>query len=222
MALLPITTSTLLYLRVIKLDPKLSSRLRERPVTFEHSLSVVQVYTQRHKQRERVCPVGMSSEERRAAPREECSGPALVRWWQNLTLQVRHATSALRCIFSLNRRCIFVRKARAPTKGNPCPFAKVLCSLSPRSMRHTTQDKARFPRTPYRKLSEKSRMPLQPSLTGHRDGLLGPFWRLYTGQSYSRNPAPTPFRTVSRIGILGNPFSCARIPIWYRGVGKRA
>src|SRR5215212_41471 len=151
MALLPITTSTLLYLRVVKLDPKLSSRLRERLVTFEHSLSVVQVYTQRNKQRERVRPVGMSSEERRAGPREECSGTALVKWWQNLTLQMRHATSALRCIFSLNRRCIFVRKARAPTKGNPYPFAKVLSYVAYRSCstHNATQDKARFPRTPY-------------------------------------------------------------------------
>src|SRR5215203_4978665 len=71
MALLPITTSTRLYLRVVKLDPKLSSRLRERLVTFEHSLSVIQVYTQRNKQRERVRPVGVSTEERRAGPREE-------------------------------------------------------------------------------------------------------------------------------------------------------
>ena len=54
-------------------------------------------------------------------------------------------------------------------------------------------------RTVSMKLSEKSRMPLQPSLTGDRDGLLGPFWRLYTGQSYSRNPAPTSFRTVSML-----------------------
>src|SRR5215203_5944877 len=119
MALLPITTSTRLYLRVAKLDSKLSSRLRERLVTFEHSLSVVQVYTRRNKQRERVRPVGVSTEESRAGPREECSGRALVRWWQNLTLQMRHATLALRCIFSPNRRCIFVRKARVPTKGNP-------------------------------------------------------------------------------------------------------
>src|SRR5215210_1074993 len=58
------------------------------------------------------------------------------------------------------------------------------------------------------KLSEKSRMPLQPSLTGHRDGLLGPFWCLYTGQSYSRNPAPTPFRTVS-LGISVNKAASA-------------
>src|SRR5215203_1218543 len=27
--------------------------------------------------------------------------------------------------------------------------------------------------------------------------LFGPFWRSYTGQIYGRNPAPTPFRTVS-------------------------
>ena len=36
----PKTTLTWLYFRVVKLDPKLPSRLRERPVTFEHSLSV--------------------------------------------------------------------------------------------------------------------------------------------------------------------------------------
>src|SRR5215213_1367132 len=131
MALLPITTSTLLYLRVIKLAPKLSSRLRERPVTFEHSLSVVQVYTCRNKQRERVCPVGMSSEERRAAPREECSGPALVRWWQNLTLQMRHATSALGYIFSLNRRSIFLRKARARLRATPAPSRKSCVAYLP-------------------------------------------------------------------------------------------
>ena len=37
---LPITTSTWLYLTVVKLDPKLPSRLRDGPVTFERSLSV--------------------------------------------------------------------------------------------------------------------------------------------------------------------------------------
>ena len=35
----PKTTLTWLYFRVVKLDPKLPSRLRERLVTFEHSLS---------------------------------------------------------------------------------------------------------------------------------------------------------------------------------------
>src|SRR5215212_8940631 len=44
--------------------------------------------------------------------------------------------------------------------------------------------------------------------------LFGPFWRSYTGQIYGRNPAPTPFRTVSEekfseteftaMGFLGN------------------
>jgi hypothetical protein len=67
-----------------------------------------------------LCIVSLSAEERRAGPREECSGPAPIRWRQNLTLQMRHTTSALGCIFSLNRRCIFVRKARAPTR-RPIP-----------------------------------------------------------------------------------------------------
>ena len=56
------TTFTWLYLRVVKLDPNLLSRLRERLITFEHSLSVVQVYTRRNKQRERVRPVGVSTQ----------------------------------------------------------------------------------------------------------------------------------------------------------------
>jgi hypothetical protein len=112
-------TSTWLYLTVVKLDPNLSSGVKEWPVTFEHNFSVVQVYTRSNKQRERVRSVGVSTQKRRAGPREECSGPALVKVVANLTLQIRHATSALRCIFSLNRRCIFVQKARASTKGNP-------------------------------------------------------------------------------------------------------
>ena len=36
---LPIKTSTWLYLRVVKLETNLSRRLRERPVSFEHSFS---------------------------------------------------------------------------------------------------------------------------------------------------------------------------------------
>ena len=67
-----------------------------------------------------LCSLSLSAEERRAGQREECSGPAPIRWRQNLTLQLRHTTSALGCIFSLNRKCIFVRKARAPTR-RPIP-----------------------------------------------------------------------------------------------------
>src|SRR5215213_5872054 len=54
-----------------------------------------------------------------------------------------------------------------------------------------------FPRESPSKLSEKSRMPLQVALRHTERVLFGPFWRSYTGQIYGRNPAPTPFRTVS-------------------------
>src|SRR5215208_886955 len=40
-------------------------------------------------------------------------------------------------------------------------------------------------------------MPLQVALRHTERVLFGPFWRSYTGQIYGRNPAPTPFRTVS-------------------------
>ena len=122
MALLPITTSTRLYLRVVKLDPNLSRRLRERLVTFEHSLSVVQVYTQRNKQRERVCPVGMSSEERRAGPREECSGTALVKWWQKpyIADEARHIGPK---VHFLAEQEVYLRtKGQSPDKGQPLPL----------------------------------------------------------------------------------------------------
>src|SRR5215212_8486866 len=61
-------------------------------------------------------------------------------------------------------------------------------------------DWRQFPRESPSKLSEKSRMPLQVALRHTERVLFGPFWRSYTGQIYGRNPAPTPFRTVS----LGN------------------
>ena len=53
---------------------------------------------------------------------------------------------------------------------------------SPSGVPRTSNAGSLFPRRTPLKLSEKSRMPLQPSLTGHQGGLLGPFWRLYTGQ----------------------------------------
>src|SRR5215212_633500 len=58
-------------------------------------------------------------------------------------------------------------------------------------------DWRQFPRESPSKLSEKSRMPLQVALRHTERVLFGPFWRSYTGQIYGRNPAPTPFRTVS-------------------------
>jgi hypothetical protein len=47
------------------------------------------------------------------------------------------------------------------------------------------------------KLSEKSRMCLQRSLTGHRNSTFRPFWPPNTGQIHRRSVAHTPFRTVS-------------------------
>src|ERR671920_875723 len=58
-------------------------------------------------------------------------------------------------------------------------------------------DWRQFPRESPSKLSETSRMPLQVALRHTERVLFGPFWPLYTGQIYGRNPAPTPFRTVS-------------------------
>ena len=122
MALLPITTSTRLYLRVVKLDPKLSSRLRERLVTFEHSLSVIQVYTQRNKQRERVRPVGVSTEERRAGPREECSGPALVRWWKKPYIADEARYIGPNVHFLAEQEVYLPTKGQSLDKGQPLPL----------------------------------------------------------------------------------------------------
>src|SRR5215211_21401 len=81
-------------------------------------------------------------------------------------------------------------------------------------------DWRQFPRESPSKLSEKSRMPLQVALRHTERVLFGPFWRSYTGQIYGRNPAPTPFRTVSEgsfpetqfptNGLLGNSASGVR------------
>src|SRR5215208_7506804 len=78
-----------------------------------------------------------------------------------------------------------------------------------------------FPRTPYTKLSEKSRTLLQRSLTGHRNGTCRPVLAFVYRPNLRSKRCSYPFSDSFRRDILGNLHSFTRTPIRYRGVGKR-